>query len=200
MIISNNDKLNINDKTFYVGGKVWANEASDYAGLLGRVTEIRTGDDKETENEGPEICCSFDAPEHDAAIRRIEVRFSKLYQMPKRIEDLSLDDVIMAPEMLEPIAEKLPDAADKLYVLSLCNDGEEGNCDVVLGVSTDRSILMRMMLDDADDRGIEVIFSDSEETKTEVHYTFEIDNDWPPYLYLEYIISEAPAYLGAKGV
>ena len=49
-------------KTFTVGEMVWANDASDYCGLLGYVAEIRSGGDKETDNEGTEIVCNFMVP------------------------------------------------------------------------------------------------------------------------------------------
>ena len=34
--------------TYTIGGKVCANDASDYEGLYGTITEIRDGDDRET--------------------------------------------------------------------------------------------------------------------------------------------------------
>lgn len=46
------------DKMFIVGEEVYATE-SEYEGLLGKITEIRTAEDKDTENEGPDIYCSF---------------------------------------------------------------------------------------------------------------------------------------------
>ena len=82
------------DKMFIVGEEVFASE-SDYAGLLGRITEIRTGEDRDTENEGPDIYCCFQPPilNQDAELVN-KMRFGN--------EDLSLDLVIMAPEMLMP--------------------------------------------------------------------------------------------------
>ena len=82
------------DKMFIIGEEVFASE-SDYAGLLGRITEIRTGEDRDTENEGPDIYCKFQPPilNQDAELVS-KMRFGN--------EDLSLDLVIMAPEMLMP--------------------------------------------------------------------------------------------------
>ena len=48
--------------TYTIGGKVRVNNASDYAGLYGIITEIRDGDDRETENSTPNIYCSFMSP------------------------------------------------------------------------------------------------------------------------------------------
>ena len=87
---------------YFVGMHVLSNDASDYAGLYGVITEIRTGDDRETENDTPDIYCQFDAPVLPCEARQLEERFSSLYCEPKQIEDISLDMVIMAPDMLEP--------------------------------------------------------------------------------------------------
>lgn len=88
---------------FTVGMDVRANANSDYANLYGVITEIRTGDDRETENDTPDIYCCFDSPVMPDEVREMEERFSSLYGMPKKIEDLSLDMVIMGPDMLEPL-------------------------------------------------------------------------------------------------
>lgn len=45
--------------------------------------EIHTGEDKETDNLTPDIHCCFDFPESEADIRKLEERFSSLYNMPK---------------------------------------------------------------------------------------------------------------------
>lgn len=37
--------------TYTIGGRIYANGQSDWEGLFGVITEIRTGSDKETENE-----------------------------------------------------------------------------------------------------------------------------------------------------
>ena len=87
---------------YFVGMHVLSNDASDYAGMYGVITEIRTGDDRETENDTPDIYCQFDAPVLPCEVRQLEERFSSLYCEPKQIEDISLDMVIMAPDMLEP--------------------------------------------------------------------------------------------------
>lgn len=47
---------------YKVGGRIVANEASDYAGLFGNILEIRTEDDRETDNDTPDIYCAFDPP------------------------------------------------------------------------------------------------------------------------------------------
>lgn len=91
--------------TYTIGGRIYANGQSDWDGLFGVITEIRTDEDKETENETPDIYCSFDVPVLPADVKELEERFSNLYRESKTIEDISLDEVIMAPEMIEAVSE-----------------------------------------------------------------------------------------------
>lgn len=53
----------IDGKEFKIGGGVFANDESEYMGLYGTVTEIRTDEDRETENDTPDIYCEFMSPE-----------------------------------------------------------------------------------------------------------------------------------------
>ena len=92
--------LEYEGRIFRVGDWVYANEGSAYEGLFGHIKEIRTDEDKDTENETADIYCEFMPPIIPAFIEKIEERFSKLYGEPKKLEDLALDEVIMAPEML----------------------------------------------------------------------------------------------------
>lgn len=89
---------------FVVGQRIIATD-SDYVGLKGYITEIRTGTDKETENETNDIYCCFDIPEDKEEIKLLEEHFSDLFQEKKTIDDISLDLVIMAPEELRRLGE-----------------------------------------------------------------------------------------------
>lgn len=93
----------VDEKVFTVGGRVMANDASEYAGLCGTVAEIRSGADRETENDTPDIYCDFEPPASEEMLRELEARFSDLYGETKTIDDISLDCVIMSPDMLEPL-------------------------------------------------------------------------------------------------
>ena len=42
-------------KVFTIGGRISANGESEYEGLFGTITEIRSGADRETENDVPDI-------------------------------------------------------------------------------------------------------------------------------------------------
>ena len=64
---------------------------SEYGGLYGTITEIRDGEDKETENETPDLYCSFEVPVMPCEVKKLEEIFSDLYDEPKTIDDIILD-------------------------------------------------------------------------------------------------------------
>lgn len=97
------DSFQYENMTYTIGQRIFANGQSDWEGLFGVITEIRTDGDKETENETPDIYCSLDVPVLPADVKELEERFSNLYREPKKMEDISLDEVIMALEMIEPL-------------------------------------------------------------------------------------------------
>ena len=92
-------------KKYVVGEPIVANDASEYEGLFGRILETRDGEDKETENYAPDIYCEFEEPVLKSDIWSLEQRMSALYGERKTLEDISLDLVIMAPDMISTIAE-----------------------------------------------------------------------------------------------
>lgn len=106
---------------YVIGQTIVGTDASEYKGLFGVITEIRTGDDKETENDTPDLYCSFEPPELPCEIKRLEEVFSDLYGVPKRLDDIILDLVIMAPEMVKPMPELAEDKRQPI-VFVLCED------------------------------------------------------------------------------
>ena len=108
-----------NGMTYTVGAAVMATEASEYRGLYGTITEIRDGADRETENDMPDIYCCFDPPLFQEEIRELEQRFTELYQSPKKLDEITLDMVIMAPEMVRVISPDPKECkACELYLLT----------------------------------------------------------------------------------
>jgi len=96
------EKIEDNGKTFYVGQSIVANNVLlEYEGLSGHIKEIRTGEDKVTENETIDIHVCFEEPNEPERVKKLEEDFSDLYDEPKTIDDIILDEVVMAPEMLE---------------------------------------------------------------------------------------------------
>lgn len=102
--------------TYRIGDKIIGTEESEYGGLNGVIFEIRYGDDKETENDTPDIYCSFEEPTLPSDIESLERTFSELYREKKQIEDIALDFVIMAPEMIMPLEQSRKSI--KIYVLT----------------------------------------------------------------------------------
>ena len=109
-----------NGTTYTIGAAVVATEESEYQGLYGIITEIRDGSDRETENDTPDIYCCFEPPLLQEEIRELEQRFTDLYQSPKKLDEITLDMVIMAPEMVRVIS---PDPSVcktlKVYLLTM---------------------------------------------------------------------------------
>lgn len=81
--------------TYRIGTQIVVKEQSEYQGLFGTITEIRDG-----ENEAPEIYCSFEAPVLPCEVKELEERFSALRHESKTIDEIDLDSVLMAPEMI----------------------------------------------------------------------------------------------------
>ena len=105
MILKTNGKAyTIDGRTYIVGSEIAAVSESPYYGLIGTITEIRTGKDKETNNRTADIYCSFDIPESKEEIRLLEKHFSDLFGEQKTIDDIALDLVIMAPEEIRRLA------------------------------------------------------------------------------------------------
>lgn len=109
-----------NGMTYTVGAAVTATEASEYRGLYGAITEIRDGADRETENDTSDIYCCFEPPFLPKEIQELERRFTELYQSPKKLDEITLDMVIMAPEIVRVIS---PDPSVcktcKVYLLTM---------------------------------------------------------------------------------
>lgn len=89
-------------RELHVGDIVVARDAGEYEGLLGEIIEITDTD--ETGNPGDyDVHCAFMPPVLKHEQKELERVFSDLYQMEKKLEDISLDDVIMSPEELYPV-------------------------------------------------------------------------------------------------
>ena len=117
------EEFNYESNKFYIGQIVYANNESAYEGLIGTIKEIRDGKDKNTDNETPDIYVRFEEP-CGHFVKKYEDRFSELYGEKKTIDEICLDEVIMAPSMLvtaedlECISEKTRQVTDeKTYVV-----------------------------------------------------------------------------------
>lgn len=115
-----NKPFEYDGKTYYIGEEIVALNNSEYSGLFGRIVEIRDDADKETDNKTPDIYCEFDPPLFPKDIEELEKRFSDLYKAHKKLDDITLDSVIMAPDMIKSLTEKTD--GHKITIYSLEED------------------------------------------------------------------------------
>lgn len=94
---------------YVIGEEIIGTDQSEYENLIGCITEIRDGEDKETDNDTPDIYCAFEPPATPYDIAELEEIFFDLYDERKKLEDICLDMVIMAPEMIAPIQLLTPE-------------------------------------------------------------------------------------------
>ncbi len=95
------DSLEYKGKKYTVGEEIYTTNKSIYKGMFGIIKEIRTGKDRETDNPYPDIYCSLDSPPFEAEYEALKQATGN--------EDVSLDMIIMAPEMIVAVSELLPD-------------------------------------------------------------------------------------------
>lgn len=115
---------------YKIGEPIVGTSESEYEGLYGRITEIRDGEDRETENETPDFYCAFEPPVLPCEVKKLEEVFSTLYGQPKTLDDIGLDLVIMAPSMVKPLDDlKTCRRHPMVYILleDWAVNGEHGN-------------------------------------------------------------------------
>ena len=143
-------------KKYTIGSLVYANSQSDYQGLWGHIKEIRDGDDKTTENLTPDIHCEFMDPIAPVDVKAIEKHFSELYGEEKKLSDICLDKVIMAPDMLLTIEEAtFTNNADEVFAIieEWSIDGNGGSDTEVYSDHEYAKIMMRLQLHKHVDEG-----------------------------------------------
>ena len=150
MILNKKDEVfEYADKKYQIGELIIANNQSDYVGLVGVITQIVTGEDKDTDNPYPDIYCDFIKPPFKDEIKILEENFSKWYGTKKKLEDLNLDGVIMAPCMIEQ-ADKSTTSKDviKIYLLTedWAFDGDEGIESVAFTDFDEAKLQMRLKM------------------------------------------------------
>lgn len=84
--------------TYTVGAAVTVCKDSDYDGLVGKIIEITTESDMDTDNTGIDIYCDFKKPTNPNVIKKLEKRFSYIYNTPQTLKDICLEGIVMAPD------------------------------------------------------------------------------------------------------
>lgn len=106
---------------YRIGDPIIGTSESEYEGLFGSITEIRDGEDKETENDTPDLYCAFEPPVLPCEIQKLEEVFSNLCKQPKTLADINLEFVIMAPSEVKPL-DNLQTDRTYLVVYDLTED------------------------------------------------------------------------------
>lgn len=88
---------------YTIGDRVRVVEHSDYAGLEGYIKEICTDEDMDTENPDIDIYCNFETPTNPEIAKQLETTFSDIFGSPHSIDDINIDEVVMAPDEIEII-------------------------------------------------------------------------------------------------
>lgn len=162
---------------YEVGDEILANEQSAYRGLLGEIVEIRTDADRKTENDAPEICCRFFEPVLPCDVQAIERRFSKLYGCKKRLDEIPLDRVIMAPQMIVLISKMKEEKKETVYAVLVdwAENDENGSFVVLTATLLEAQLVLRQILNEEarsggifDRRGEAEIVEESDDCSYEI--------------------------------
>ena len=195
MIINEHGDVYEHGGTKYtIGGSIIGTNASEYEGLYGTIIEIRDGDDKETENETPDLYCRFALPILPCEKKTLEERFSKLYGEPKTTEDIALDMVIMAPKMLRPLGnlhESFTSIPIYLVTEEWSVSGEDGySCEAFADYDDAKRTLNRKLFTEKKEEGLIFDWSNHKrfiEDSGDAYYEGYLDGDYVENHYAIYI-------------
>ena len=187
MILKTNGKAyTIDGRTYIVGSEIAAVPENPYYGLIGTITEIRTGKDKETDNRTADIYCSFDLPAIPWDKKQLTERFSKLYGKPVQLEEINFDRVIMAPEMIMLLVGQMSETI--IYIVSEEWNGD-GGCGSDIFIYTDpegaKAKFRQLVRDEKRDGAVSEWLDEDDfmEESTETYYSAWLDNDYDGYHY-----------------
>jgi len=197
MIINRPGAEFIYDGTSYkIGDRIIGTSESEYEGLYGSIFEIRDGEDKETENDTPDIYCSFEEPVLPHQIKKLEEIFSELYQEPKKLEDITLDFVIMSPEMVRVILPDPKPLTQTIYSVQeeWADRGEYGSCISQAYTSEESALqfMMKQLREEMEDGLVSDMRSDKKFVEESYDDSYEcfIDGDYYENHYRIFITSQ----------
>lgn len=104
MLLKNKGDAFVYDGTkFVIGERVIATSGSAYEGMIGRILQICEGNDKDTDNDTPDIYCSFDEPILKTHKKKAIKRLSQLWNDAVKLEDANVAQALMSPDMIVPL-------------------------------------------------------------------------------------------------
>ena len=182
--------------SYKIGDRIIGTSESEYEGLYGSIFEIRDGEDKETENDTPDIYCSFEEPVLPHQIKKLEEIFSELYQEPKKLEDITLDFVIMSPEMVRVILPDPKPLTQTIYSVQeeWADRGEYGSCISQAYTSEESALqfMMKQLREEMEDGLVSDMRSDKKFVEESYDDSYEcfIDGDYYENHYRIFITSQ----------
>lgn len=194
-----NDMIACGHKTFEVGGEVFVNQRSDFAGLWGIVTDIQNYAAPSNGDETADIYCTFRKPESQEMMEELLNRFSGPGPRPKEPEFVRLDGVVMAPEMLEPVPVDLEEATEYTYTLAVQCSTEYGVRMNQLGVSMNMGALLRKMALDLKSYEIDLILANARADIDGWYFIYEAKDTGIQDLYLRYDLKRTPIFAEKGG-
>ncbi len=133
MILNNqNEEYFYKGQKYYIGQRIIATSGSEYEGLLGTIVEIRDGEDKVSHGEAPSICCSFEKPQLPYDIEHLEAAMSELYGEPKKLDELYLEGINMAPHMIDSIETANPTQTVYMLIEDWAHNDDHGTSYMLL--------------------------------------------------------------------
>lgn len=96
------NSITIDGNIYFPNMQIRATPSTPYNGLYGHIIEI-CGTGMYTENTTVDIACEFYHPYDDKGIKKLEKKFTELYGIKQTADDIALDYVIMAPDMIRPL-------------------------------------------------------------------------------------------------
>ena len=172
--------------TYKIGQEILDVEDGPYCGLIGTITEIRTGKDKETNNVSTDVYCTFDLPAFPHEVDILIEKFSKLHGSPISVDEINLEQVIMAPRMIIPILNDKSDAAVHLISEEWNGDSGADSRHYVYLDSRQAKAKARQLVRERKTGGIisEILDEyDFVEESADTYYSCWRDNDYDGYHY-----------------
>lgn len=104
-------------------------------------------------------------------------------------------------EQLVSVSSTVPEEAGRQYALYYNFDCSEGQQVDVLGISSDKSVLIRLMLDVERDESETsmMVCAGADPEKDTLHFYYQCKEKTVDPFYLEYVIKPVPVYPGCKG-
>lgn len=107
MIISNpGEVLQLYGTRYIIGDEIVATFGSEYEGLIGKIVEIRSYEDKISGDKTmlPDICCAFNKPMMDVNKEKIKEKASKMLGREIEFEDINFDYVPLSYNVIVPLS------------------------------------------------------------------------------------------------